>query len=355
MSRESKIHYNPAWSVKEMARRSGVTEAAVRYYIKINGIDRRYDRRQMIIEECRTCLKKYPNATREKIHVLTGYSLSTIRKHWDFIKGEDDPTDFNSNKTKRRQSRQPNNFYATHPSVTQDILTIERFHNKVLEPFCGIGTMAEVIKNNGYDVEAYDLINRGYGKVGDFFKVDYPENEYDIISNPPYDETLISIVQRCCQLCNYKVALLLPLDYLSGAKRAKLYKNLPPRTVYVYSNRIKIGKNGTFDDTTANKMVFAWYVWEKGYMGATRLKMITNKGDQPPVVREMSKAKAEGYGLKLKTVLRMSSDGTIQTFFRERKGDEEELIEQDVKAKYREILSKIPIEEIKAYLAERTG
>mgnify|MGYP007037165519 CR=1 FL=1 len=38
--RESKIQYNPSLSVEENAKRNNVTEAAIRYYIKVNNIDR---------------------------------------------------------------------------------------------------------------------------------------------------------------------------------------------------------------------------------------------------------------------------------------------------------------------------
>ena len=347
MSRESKIQYNPALSVKENAKRNGVSEAAIRYYIKINDIDRRFDRKQNVIEDCRKYLKKHPKATWDEVQKKTGHSLSTIRKYREFITTEKELTDFNSNKIKRRQLRQPNNFYATHPSVAQDIISIEHFHDKVLEPFCGSGTMAEVFKKNGFTVEAYDLIDRGYGKVGDFFKVDFAEKEYDIVSNPPYDKTLISIVQRCVQLCYNKVALLLPLSYLSGTERAeKLYRILPPKTVYVYSNRIQIGKDGVFDNSVGNKITYAWYIWEKGYKGDTLLKMITNGQGNTPSVRNLSKAERKRFRLVIKDDnIKLSPDGKVEYCYGE--------IKKGLKDHYREVLSKIPPKEIYDFIAEQ--
>ena len=38
--RESKIQYNPSLSVAQNAKRNSVSEAAIRYYIKVNNIDR---------------------------------------------------------------------------------------------------------------------------------------------------------------------------------------------------------------------------------------------------------------------------------------------------------------------------
>lgn len=278
--RESKIQYNPSLSVKENATKNGVTEAAIRYYIKINHLDRRYDKKINIIEDCRKFLKKHPNATRTELQKKTGHSLSTIRQYWDYISTEKELIDFDSQKAQKRLLRQGNNYYATHPSVTEDLLSVEMFNDKILEPFCGGGSMADVIKSYGYEVEAYDIIDRGYGKQGDFFQVDFAEGEYDIISNPPYDESLIRIIKRCLAICNDKVAMLLPLIYLSGkARYEEVFKKNPPVRVYIYSERINIAKNGDFEqysDSGANKTIYAWFVWKKGYKGTTELRWLHN-------------------------------------------------------------------------------
>lgn len=278
--RESKILYNPSLTVKENAKKNGVSEAAIRYHIKVNHLDRRYDKKRNIIEDCRKYLKKHPEATRTELQKKTGHSLSTIRQYWEFISTEKELTDFDRNKAQKRLLRQGNNYYATHPSVTQDLLSVEMFNDKILEPFCGGGSMADVIKANGYEVEAYDIIDRGYGKQGDFFHVDFPQGEYDIISNPPYDESLIRIINRSLEICNHKVAMLLPTLYLSGkARYEEIFKKNPPVRVYVYSERINIAKNGDFEqyaDSGANMTIYAWFIWERGYKGKTELRWLHN-------------------------------------------------------------------------------
>ncbi|MCI6046304.1 MAG: NADAR domain-containing protein [Alistipes sp.] len=99
--RESKIQYNPLLSVKENAKRNNVTVAAIRYYIKVNNIDRRFDRTQNLIADCREYLRKHPKATKTELHKKTGYSLSTIRIHWDYISGEKEWTNFDSEKIEK--------------------------------------------------------------------------------------------------------------------------------------------------------------------------------------------------------------------------------------------------------------
>lgn len=278
--RESKIQYNPSLSVKENATRNNVTEAAIRYYIKVNNIDRRFDRTQNLIADCRKYLKKHPNATKAELHEKTGHSLSTIRIYWKHITTEKELMNFDSKKKQKRQLRQLNNFYATHPSCTADILREEEFHKDVLEPFCGVGSMSEVIRQNGHNVLSYDIVDRGYGLVGDFYRTEFPRRKYDIITNPPYDN-VIDVVLRCIDICKEKVALLMPLRYLSsGSRYNEIYKKYPPKRVYVYQERICIAKNADFEkynDAGANMEIYAWYIWERGYKGTTELKWISNQ------------------------------------------------------------------------------
>lgn len=278
--RESKIQYNPSLSVKENAKRNDVTEAAIRYYIKVNNIDRRFDRTQNLIADCRKYLKKHPNATKTELQEKTGHSLSTIRMYWEHITTEKELTNFDSQKKQKRQLRQLNNFYATHPSCTADILREEEFYKDVLEPFCGVGSMSEVIKQHGHNVLSYDIVDRGYGFVGDFYQVDFPRRKYDIITNPPYDN-VIDVVLRCLDICKEKVAVLMPLRYLSsGSRYNELYKKCPPKRVYVYQERICIAKNADFEkynDAGANMEIYAWYIWERGFKGTTELKWISNQ------------------------------------------------------------------------------
>lgn len=78
---KSKIVYNPYLSVKENAENNGVSVAAVRWYIKVNGIDRKLDNsiiKKRRIEEIR---KENPNISIKELSVRTGYSVNTIKKH----------------------------------------------------------------------------------------------------------------------------------------------------------------------------------------------------------------------------------------------------------------------------------
>ena len=98
--RDSKIQYNPSLSVKENAKRNGVSEAGIRYYIKVRGIDRALDRKLNIIQECCNYLKKHPKASKRELHEQTKHSLSTIYEYWDYIIGVKSISDFDSSAQK---------------------------------------------------------------------------------------------------------------------------------------------------------------------------------------------------------------------------------------------------------------
>ena len=281
MTRSSKIQYAPSLSVKENAARNGISVDSMRYYIKKHKIDRRYEAKANIIESMQSYLRQNPEANKHEAAVATGHGINTVRKYWDIAHGLDHIEQFrNGEKITKKGLREFHDFYATHPSCTRDILREEEFCHYILEPFCGVGCISEVLKDYNFEVESYDLIDRGYGKRGDFFSTPYEVDKYDIISNPPYNDKLIDVISRCISLCYHKVALIMPLRYLSGEGRYNgVYRNFPPVRVYVYQERINIAKNAdfqTYNDAGANLEIYAWYVWEKGHKGKTELKWIKN-------------------------------------------------------------------------------
>lgn len=105
MSRTSKITYNPKLSVKVNAKINGVSEAGIRYYIKVNKVDRRFERKENVIADCKRYLKKHPNASRNTILKGTGHSLTTIRKYWKYIVEGEELTGFDRNKETQRKQK----------------------------------------------------------------------------------------------------------------------------------------------------------------------------------------------------------------------------------------------------------
>ena len=175
--------------------------------------------------------------------------------------------------------REVNDYYATPPSAVEMLLKLENFSKSIMEPACGQGHIAEVLKSHGYTVCATDLINRGYGVGGvDFFNINEP-TDMDIITNPPYSMAK-EFVEHAMEIVTdgHKVAMFLKLTFLEGQGRRELFRKYPPKIVYVSTARIGCANNGEFKkDKKGNlkadsAVAYCWYVWQKGFNGAPTLK-----------------------------------------------------------------------------------
>ena len=177
-----------------------------------------------------------------------------------------------------RKNTSDHDYYATDPKAVELLLEQETFYQYIWEPACGEGHMSEVLKAHGYNVRSTDLIDRGYGEGGiDFLKLtkedlkkDFPR---DIITNPPYKYAK-EFVKHALELSmdGTKIAMFLKLTFLEGQKRRELFRNNPPRVVYVASGRLECALNGAFTDKSM--VAYAWFIWEKGYNGTTQIKWI---------------------------------------------------------------------------------
>lgn len=174
--------------------------------------------------------------------------------------------------------RQSDDYYATEPKAIHKLCTVEKFSPIVWECACGGGHLVKALEENGYDVIASDIVDRGCPKtlILDFF--DRDAWSADIITNPPYKyakefvEHALNIVDNGC-----KVAMFLKLTFLESKSRKKLFEKYPPKRIWVFSERIQCAKNGDFElykQSGMTAVAYAWFVWEKGYKGETTVGWI---------------------------------------------------------------------------------
>ena len=175
------------------------------------------------------------------------------------------------------EERQENDFYATDPSAIDDLLKYETFNKNIWECAVGQGHLAERLKQYGYTVECTDLIDRGYlgTKIVDFLNEKH-DFDGDIITNPPYKYCTEFILNALDSISKgHKVAMFLKLQTLEGKKRYdEIYSKYPPKTIYVYVNRVACAKNGEFEKYPSSAVCYAWFIWVKGEYGVTELKWI---------------------------------------------------------------------------------
>lgn len=172
--------------------------------------------------------------------------------------------------------RQQNDYYATDPKAVEKLLKVETFNKNIWECACGEGNISEVFKKNNYNVYSTDLIDRGYqDELIDFLYVN-KKFDGDIVTNPPYKYTTEFILKALDSIeDNSKVAMLLKLTHLEGKERyKKVYSIHPPKTIYVFSGRTICAKNNDFSKCKSSAIAYAWFIWQKGFIGCSQLKWI---------------------------------------------------------------------------------
>ena len=88
MSKESNIKYSPSLSIAENAKRNGVTEDAIRYYIRTRGVDRRYEEKKKVLKSMKDYLKEHPNASKAEVARQSGRGINTVVRYWDILQGK---------------------------------------------------------------------------------------------------------------------------------------------------------------------------------------------------------------------------------------------------------------------------
>lgn len=173
--------------------------------------------------------------------------------------------------------RQNEDYYATDPRAINMLMELESFKSPIWEPACGEGHISKALEKFDKTVYSSDLIDRGYGHVIDFLKLP-PGTTWvgDIITNPPYKYAK-EFIYKSIEIIpmGNKIAMFLKLTFAEGKGRKELFKQFPPKRIYVSSSRINCAMNGDFEGqriTGGSAICYAWWIWEKGFEGSTELK-----------------------------------------------------------------------------------
>lgn len=127
---------------------------------------------------------------------------------------------------------------------------------------------------------SYDLVNRGYGEVQNFFELLMPpfDGEFAIVTNPPYKIALefvlhaLELVPEGCYVCMF-----VKTTFLEGKRRySELFSSQPPYMVLQFIERIICAKNGDFEEAKkiGSAVSYCWMIWKKGSVGKTIIDWI---------------------------------------------------------------------------------
>lgn len=198
----------------------------------------------------------------------------TLKKDWKGSKNSVIKNLGASNHTDK--DRADMDYYATEPKAIKLLFKLENFSNDIWECACGELSLSNEMKKLGKNVFSTDIKTRNatIDQEIDFISLENNiEWNGDIITNPPYVYANEFILKSMSILqAGSKLALFLPIRYLEGKARKEIYRQFPPKTIYVSSSRIICAINGEFEKTTGSAVSYCWIVWEKGYTGETILK-----------------------------------------------------------------------------------
>jgi hypothetical protein len=130
-------------------------------------------------------------------------------------------------------------FYPTPAWVTECLLANVTLRGPIWEPCCGDGAIAKVLTAAGHEVEATDLVDRGFGSAGtDFFTTSrMPEGCRTLVTNPPYGDGgfrgragkaaahMLGFVEHAIRLTREaqgQLALLVRFRWIAGKRVASL-------------------------------------------------------------------------------------------------------------------------------------
>ena len=172
--------------------------------------------------------------------------------------------------TNRGTVRQVNDHYDTPAYTIQSLLDNHMIAYPVLEPCAGNLAIANILKSdevytNDINPDSPAAMNQDYLQFNERWY-----NRYQtIITNPPFN-IAIDIIKRALSdvVDSGEVIMLLRLNFLGSKKRHDFWQEYPPKFIYVLSNRPK------FINNKSDSIEYAWFVWQKGYCGDTKLKVI---------------------------------------------------------------------------------
>lgn len=175
---------------------------------------------------------------------------------------------------RQRKNRKSDNYYTPY-SMTQHLLDREKFEGSILEPASGDGAIVKVLRDNGYEVEHFDINKSGI----DFLELEENIKYDNIIINPPFS-LAFEFIEKAKKIYSKTICMLLPLSYLHGQHRYErgIFKQL--KTVYVFT-RYPLLTDTVREDGKYNTgmMVYAWFTWKRPWKGKPYIEWMDNNND----------------------------------------------------------------------------
>lgn len=174
--------------------------------------------------------------------------------------------------------RHDHDLYCTNPKALDILLAKFTPCQQIWECAAGLEHLSRELRTRGFDVYSSDKYLYDCDNIVD--QVDFLQykkteiyNSFDIITNPPY-KYAEEFIRKGLEIIEDRrhVCMFLPIRYLEGKKRKKLFEEYPPLMVIISSERLECAKNGNFKGQSAQ--AYAWFVWRKGHKTKTIIEWV---------------------------------------------------------------------------------
>lgn len=190
-------------------------------------------------------------------------------------------------------ARHPDDYYTEPEWCSERLFAVVNFEGTIVDPSCGSGRIiraarahrekaAKVGDNRITKALGYDIVKRSREcneETEDFLTSDYETD--NIVTNPPFglcgkankksrhDEDF-AYVKKALATAEKKVALLLPLPWMTGADKAAYLQTTPLAQVLVLTPRPSMPPGPVIEageDPGGGTEDFAWYIWSREHKG----------------------------------------------------------------------------------------
>lgn len=178
-----------------------------------------------------------------------------------------------SSATQVRHPRVEAEWYREPAWAVQGLLDVESFPSPCWDPACGSGTIPRVFAEHGITCFGTDLFDRGFGHrlwrgQHDFLHggaaPGVPLTYQSVVTNPPFS-LAEDFLRQALAMAQHKVALLLRLSWMEGARRRWIWDETPLSAVHPFARRVSMPPADQDITAKGGAVAFAWFVFDKGW------------------------------------------------------------------------------------------
>lgn len=194
-------------------------------------------------------------------------------------------------------ARHPEDYYIEPEWVSERLFQTEHFEGTIVDPSCGSGRIVRAARQHRekaakigdkriQKVLGYDIVKRSREcneDLEDFLTSDYETD--NIVSNPPFglcgkankkskNKVDFEYVKRALATAEKKVALLLPLSWMTGADKGHWLTHSPLAKVLIITPRPSMPPGPVIEagiEPGGGEDDFAWFIWDHKHKGPPTL------------------------------------------------------------------------------------